>query len=98
MDQITPETIGSLLLIGIALAIGIGGFFSWCKRVDGRPAYDPLRDGPEDPQDVSAGRLELEPELHLATLRRPLSPARNMTGAAQAHRYAGATETEGGAI
>lgn len=43
-----PQTIANLLLIGVALIIAVVGFFQWCKRVDGRPAYDPLRDGPVD--------------------------------------------------
>lgn len=73
MDQFTPQTIGSLLLIGAAIIIGIGGFVSWCKRVDGQ-VYDPLRDGPVDTASI----------VEQAGIRAPLSQYRNMDRAAQA--------------
>lgn len=58
MDQFTPQTIGSLLLIGIVLALAVGGYYSWCRRVDARPAYDPLRDGPEDTNSAAMTQSE----------------------------------------
>lgn len=48
MSQFNPQIIANLLLVGVVLVIAVRGFFAWCKRVDGRPAYDPLRDGPLD--------------------------------------------------
>lgn len=51
MDQFTPQIIANALLICVVLFLAVRGFVRWCKRVDSRPAYDPMRDGPERQQD-----------------------------------------------
>lgn len=42
------QKIAAVFLTVAALWIFAQWFVRWCKRVDGRPAYDPLRDGPVD--------------------------------------------------
>lgn len=74
MDQFTPQNIGTLLLVVGAFWVAAQWFVRWCKRVDGRPAYDPLREGPVDPAAI----------VEQAGIRRELPGHRNMEGAAQA--------------
>jgi len=109
MDQFTPQNIGTLLLVVGAFWVAAQWFVRWCKRVDGRPAYDPLRDGPVDRRQPTIGLTEaaaadIAAIVEQAGIRRELSPSRNMEGAARTtwpkmfHRYATATETEGGHV